>query len=272
MGYSIFTNTMVDMTWSAIDAAAKRGAIVLLPIGIIEEHGPHLGLGVDLYSAYLVTVKVKNRLAELGVEALIAPPHYWGISRATAVFAGTFSVSPETMKGLIVDIIINLRNWGFQKVFTVNWHADTEHCRVLLDAIREAREETGLDARYVVTEADLRRLRLTGEESAILVQRDAPPLDSSHGPYADVHAGSMETAVMVKYFPEGIDTDFVKGLEGTKLTWKDLGGLGRSEEETRRLIPDGYFGNPAGYDTKAAEEYIDAIVESYARSLKETLG
>lgn len=271
MGYSIFTDTMVDMTWPQIDAAAKRGAVVLLPIGIIEEHGPHLGLAVDLYSAYLVAVKTRKLLADMEVEALIAPPQYWGISRATAIFAGTFSVRPDTMKGLIVDIVANLRNWGFEKVFTVNWHADIEHCRVLLEAVERARQETGLDVRYMVTESDLRRLRVTGNEDTVLLQKNAPALDMGTGPYIDVHAGSMETAVMMKYFPEGIDADFVRRMESTKLTAEDLRGFGRSEEETRRLTPDGYFGDPAAYDTDAAVAYVDAVASSYAEAIAEYL-
>jgi len=51
-GYSIFHETMVDMTFQEVEEAAKRGAIVLWPMGVIEEHGPHLPLGTDIYGAY----------------------------------------------------------------------------------------------------------------------------------------------------------------------------------------------------------------------------
>ena len=90
MGYSVFTDTMVDMPWPQVEAAARRGAAALLPVGIIEEHGPHMGLGVDTYSAYLVAVRAKKALAARGVEVLVAPPQYWGISPATGIFGGTF--------------------------------------------------------------------------------------------------------------------------------------------------------------------------------------
>ena len=127
MGYSVFDETMVEMPWPEIEAAASRGANVLLPIGIIEEHGPHLGLAVDTYAACLVAMKVRRILFEQNIETIIAPPQYWGISRATAVFGGTFSIRPETMQSLIVDIMMNLSRWGFKRVFTINWHADMEH-------------------------------------------------------------------------------------------------------------------------------------------------
>ena len=44
-GYSIFDETMVDMAWPAIEDAAKKGAIILFPTGVIEEHGTTLRLG-----------------------------------------------------------------------------------------------------------------------------------------------------------------------------------------------------------------------------------
>ena len=51
-GYSIFHETMADMTYPEIEAAAKRHAILLWPMGVIEEHGPQLPLGTDIYNAY----------------------------------------------------------------------------------------------------------------------------------------------------------------------------------------------------------------------------
>jgi len=267
MGYSVFTNTMVDMPWPQVEAAAKRGATVLLPVGIIEEHGPHLGLGVDTYAAYLVAVKAKEKLAGSGLELLITPPQYWGISPATGIFGGTFSMRPETMKALIVDIVANLKGWGFDKIFTVNWHADQLHVRTLYEAIVEARHMSGADARFIASAFDLRRLRLSGEEDGVLVQQNAPGISMGSGPYLDVHAGSMETAVMVKFFPEGLDESYIRSLEMTKLTGEDLRDLGKSEGLTRALIPDGYFGDPAAYDADAAETYVDAIATSYAETI-----
>ena len=267
MGYSVFTGTMVDMPWPQVEAAARRGASVLLPVGIIEEHGPHLGLGVDTYAAYLVAVKAKEKLAGRGLETLVTPPQYWGISPATGIFGGTFSVRPETMKALVVDIVTSLTGWGFDRVFTVNWHADLLHVRTLYEAVVEARRTSGADARFIASDFDLRRLRLTGEEDGVLVQQNAPGIGMGSGPYLDVHAGSMETAVMARFFPEGLDEGYIRGLEATKLTGEDLRDLGTSEELTRALIPDGYFGNPAGFDADAAESYVDSVAASYADTI-----
>ena len=168
---------MVDMTWPEIGRAAADGAIVLLPTGIIEEHGPHLGLAVDTYIPDLIGVMARRELASRAISALVAPPCYWGVSQGTAVFPGTFSVRRETMKAIVYDILASLHGWGFKRTFAVNWHADFQHCRVLLETFAEARRGMGMDALCLLSEADIRRLRLTGEEDYVL-RYNPPPMNA----------------------------------------------------------------------------------------------
>jgi creatinine amidohydrolase len=270
MGYSIFDETMVDMTWPEIEKAAGKGAIVLLPAGIIEEHGPHMGLAVDIYIAYLVSVLARRELEARGITSLIAPPYYWGMSPSTGTFAGTFSVRKETMKAVIYDILASLRRWGLNRVFVINWHADYHHCLAILDAIKDARRETGINAICILTESDVLRLHLTDEEEYILVQK-ASPSQGNPKKYVDLHAGSLETGIMLQYFPKQVDAALAKRLKGTELTYDDLKGLGRSDEATRKLIPGGYFGDPSGYDTEAARQYIEAYSKSVADTIQKYL-
>lgn len=74
-GYSLFAGTMADLTYPQVEAAAAAaGACVLLPTGVIEQHGPHLPLGTDAYGAYQLCRMVKDELDRQGAPALIAPP------------------------------------------------------------------------------------------------------------------------------------------------------------------------------------------------------
>jgi creatinine amidohydrolase len=266
MSYSIFDETMVVMTWPEIEEAARRGAIVLLPVGIIEEHGPHMGLAVDTYMAYLSSVLARRDLAFRGVETLLAPPQYWGVSAGTATFGGTFSIRPETMQTLLVDILASLHRWGLDRVFIVNWHADYHHCKTILKAVEEARRSIGVDARSIIGPSDVRRFRLTGDEDYILVQQ-SPPSMGPPGDYVDMHAGSLETGIMAEYFPDDVNIDLARTLKDSELTNEDLRALGQGEEEIRRTIPHGYFGNPAGYDTAVARRFV----EDYALDLANTI-
>lgn len=60
MPYSIFSETMVDMKYTEIEKAAQEKWPVLLPIGVIEEHGPHMCLGTDVYLIYNLCKIVKK--------------------------------------------------------------------------------------------------------------------------------------------------------------------------------------------------------------------
>lgn len=51
-GYSIFADTMADMTYQEVEQYAIEEAVILFPIAVIEEHGPHLPLGTDTYITY----------------------------------------------------------------------------------------------------------------------------------------------------------------------------------------------------------------------------
>jgi hypothetical protein len=91
-GDSIFHETMADMTWPEVEQAAKAKAIVLLPIAVIEEHGPHIGLGADAYLTYDACITVRSELEKRGIRAIVAPPFYWGITTSTSAFPGSFTV------------------------------------------------------------------------------------------------------------------------------------------------------------------------------------
>lgn len=69
-----FQDTMVNMKWTDIQNYVDKKAFVLLPIGVIEEHGPHLCLGTDIYTAYIQCIFIKEKLKEKGFEVVIAPP------------------------------------------------------------------------------------------------------------------------------------------------------------------------------------------------------
>jgi len=139
-GYSIFQETMADMTWQEVEKAAKDGAIILLPTAVVEEHGPHMGCGVDTYLAYQTCKLARRELESRGIKALIVPPFYWGINRTTHIFPGTFTVRDKTMKAVLDDILSSLKSWGFTQIFNINWHYDGAHLSALLRTIISAQK------------------------------------------------------------------------------------------------------------------------------------
>ena len=120
---NIFTHTMADMQWPDIQRSANENAIVLLPMGVMEEHGPHLCIATDIYTAHIDCVHIKEVLEGQGYPAIIAPPFYWGVCQAAKGFIGSFNIRPETAQALLLDILTSLRDFGLKRMFGVNAQA-----------------------------------------------------------------------------------------------------------------------------------------------------
>ena len=85
MNTSVFKGTMAEMSYPQIEAAIQQQAAVLLPVSVIEEHGPHLCTGTDMYLTGVVCRKIRDELQQQGKSTVIAPPFYWGINSITCL-------------------------------------------------------------------------------------------------------------------------------------------------------------------------------------------
>ena len=82
----IFAGTIAEMTWLEVEQAAKGGAALLWAFGVIEQHGPHLPTGTDVYLPQAQLREVRRLLGERGIDALIVPPYYWGVNVVSGAF------------------------------------------------------------------------------------------------------------------------------------------------------------------------------------------
>ena len=247
--YSIFENTMVDMSWSEIENAKDNGAIVLISVGVIEEHGPHMSCGTDLYMAHLGNYLLKKELEKKGVKTLIAPPVYWGIADITSGFPGTFTVSKETMKSLYLDVFRSLDKWGFKYAFLNNEHGEGKHNETLKEIVREINSTMDIKA---ILQLNLNEAK--GNED-ICVPVDVPPMPRQGG---GVHADGGETGIMAAIFPNLVDTLMADTLVASDFDLRNKfntpGEAGQAwEANAREVTPLGYFGDPANY--KESKKY-----------------
>lgn len=198
---SIFTDTMVEMTWVQVKESAENGDIVLFPIGIVEEHGPHMDLSPDIYCAYLSCRFLKQKLKQKGINSIIAPPYYWGISDDVKNYPGTFSVKPETFKAMLNDIFTSLNSWGFKYVFVLNAHGDPKHVDTMEQSIKIINDNTEMQVYYM---------------GNLDIEVDNPPTfpKQREGRFEpDFHAGAIETAIMNTYYPSKVNKNLAKDLK-----------------------------------------------------------
>ena len=262
MSYSIFSETMADMTYQQIEKAAKQKLPILFPIAVIEEHGPHMCLGTDTYLTYNFCKKVRKGLLDMGFDCLIAPPYYWGINIATNGFAGTFTVKPETMISVLCDLLGCLKSWGFENIFLFNFHGDFKHNLTILNAAKKAYEELGIGAYFIVPDFFLRRAGLSGKEPYVIAQPTQPETPSE---YLDLHAGGLETSLMVNDFPELVDVDLARSLKSSLTTFRDLKIWQHGGEKAKEITPLGYCGNPSAIDLEAAKAFEEEMIENVSK-------
>jgi creatinine amidohydrolase len=257
---NIFEETMAHMTYVQIEKAAREGSIVLFPVGVIEEHGPHLPLAVDVYGSYLQSRMIKSELERKGIKSLIAPPFYWGINVATGSFGGSFSCREETMISVLFDAMSSLKKWGFDRIFFINHHMDGGHMKALNQAIQKARNEIGMGIYLVIDQFFAKGLGPKADEPHLLVYESLFP----SGPpsrYLNIHAEGHETSFMWHYLPELVNEEVWKTLKPTDLSFDDFLVWVRGGREARKVTPQGYFGDP----TTASPERGREEMESYGK-------
>jgi len=267
MNYGIFEDTMANMTFQDIKYYVDKNALVLLPLGVIEEHGPHLCLGTDIYISHIQCIFIKNKLEEKGYKVVLAPPFYWGRCHATGGFIGTFKIRKETAISLIFDIISSLDEFGFNNVYGINAHNDIEQNIACLEAFKEATKKLKINARYIFPQDVMHHYKLNGNEKYICpLKPQTINFNASMCP--DVHAGQIETASMFRYYPEITNIEKAKSLSPVKVTDNEVmkwlfGG------QTENLSPEGYLGAPADFERVEVSKYLNDISQRIFESILE---
>lgn len=275
MAYSIFQDTMSDMSFTEIQSSIDKGAIVLLPTGVIEQQGPHLPTGSDIYVSHLICRKIKDQLQKDNIECLIAPPFYWGINAITGAFPGSFTSRKETVKNVLFDIFECLSRWGVKHVFIVDIHGDPMNGEALYEGIMAGRESLGLDIRSVISHWIAEDLGIHPENENFLIYtvEMSPEVLPIPKEYLDIHAGEGSTAQMVRFFPALVNVDAARQLEPTNLNYEDLKKWHTGGETARSITPLGYFGAPAEFEKEDVDNLnlVDGISRFSTIRLKEYL-
>jgi len=265
--YSIFKDTMADMTYPEVEQAIRGGAIALWPLGVIEQHGPHLPLGTDVYVPMARLRRVRQILTGRGIQALIVPAFYWGVNHVTGIFPGSFHLRPEIMVEVMVDTFRSLKKDGFQKAFCLSGHGDALHNRTIDAGVVRGRADTGLDAYVVLSEGLLTRLGLDPAQPHLVVT----PNERLAGPFMDVHAGDWETSVVMAEHPDLVREKIARTLPSTDFGPADLAEWRKGGEHTLRKTPHGYLGNPAAADAQRGGQDLDAESAAIAAAIERTL-
>jgi creatinine amidohydrolase len=211
---------MVDSrAWPAVPAAA----VLLVPTGSFEQHGPHLPLHTDTTIATAVAEGVARAL---GPDAVVGPAIAYGSSGEHQSFAGTVSIGTDALRLAIVELVRSASTWA-GRVVLVNAHGGN------LTALRLA---VGL-------------LRTEGRDAAWV---------ACAAPGSDPHAGHAETSLMLHLAPHTVDLS--RAAVGNRAPLNHLmpalvaGGVGA-------VSPSGVLGDPRGASAEAGAALLTSMID-----------
>ncbi|MDI6823642.1 MAG: creatininase family protein [Bacillota bacterium] len=131
MSKSVWMN---ELTWEEVAEYLEKDDIVLVPVGSTEQHGPAGPLGLDTYAAIALAEDVAQKAGVLST-----PPLWFGDSAHHLGFAGTISLSTETLAAVVKDICRSLARHGFRRILIINGHKSS-NLPALLSATRYLHE------------------------------------------------------------------------------------------------------------------------------------
>jgi creatinine amidohydrolase/Fe(II)-dependent formamide hydrolase-like protein len=235
-----------ELTWPQARERFREIDIALLPVGSIEQHGPHLPLNVDSFDADYLARKVAEGCG--APRPLVLPLVSYGVSYHHEDFSGTISLDNETLARMAYEIGMSCARNGITKLVIINAHGGNA------PALHFAAQRINRDAR-IFTCVD------SGESSDADIAALAETVN-------DVHAGEIETSTTLATRPELVALDkarkSVPRFSSRYLDFssrRSVGWYGR----TQKISPTGVMGDP----TKASREKGEKMWEVMIRNLVE---
>ncbi len=246
--------SLPHLTYPEVEALRALEPVVLLPIGALEAHGPHLPLSTDTLLSLELARRAGEQLQAKGRAAVIATPIPFSVADYAAGFAGTLSLPRDTALALVRDVGVGLIRMGFPSLCFVNSHLDPAHAEVL----RQAR--TAIEAAT--------RLKVAFPDQ--LEPRWGRTLSDEYK-RAECHAGSYETSLLLAS-AEG--RPLVRNEARAKLPALPI-NLARAMKDGKRTFEEAgahqaYFGDPAAATAEEGEWLYARLVEMVVTTVEET--
>ena len=241
-----------ESDWVAVRRCAAADGVAIVPLGSLEQHGPHLPCGVDSIQIDEVMARMVAQL-DAKLPVCICPTADYSVVQWASPLASA-GIAPKTMEQCLVDICHALTDLGFSKIVLAHGHGGLPTGRsALWQAMHEKRP-----ALYV----------------------DLMPFDRCHARIAEIvggpngHGGAAETSMMLAIRPDLVNLDQAgatsNNLWGDNFPFPSLTGEGSYTIPPVEFVPDGFYGGDVTLaSAEKGEKILDVLAESVAEVVRE---
>ena len=240
---------LAEIPFPDVKRIADSGrALTILPVGVVEEHGAHLPVGLDSFAAEVYAKATAPHLEEKGYDVIIAPTVSYGVARAAIDFPGTLSLEPQTLRSLVVDIGRSLARHRLQRIVILNGHRDLSHMKALDEA------------RVTLIDEKIAQVLCVGFTSdpdltAACYRKGVPELSRSVRPEREGHGGEWETSLALHAFPDLVKKDVAERLEPN--FDYDVNAFRNETKDYWSLSNgSGYFGSPRSGSAETGKKIV----------------
>ncbi len=242
------------LTAPEIRAVAQRGdALAVLPVGALEQHGPHLPVATDSIIAAELSLRAARLAA--GTEPVLVLPAIWtGLSEHHLPFGGTITLDYAGLAGILRGVVRSLRAIGFARLLVVNGHGGNN------EALAVAARELALEFAFPVVAA---------MPWSLIPQTLAAVLDVQKSVH---HACEAETSVMLALAPGLVRTDRLEqaSRQGPGAV-ANVPALSRFWSFAERAPDSGVRGDPRPATAAKGEALLAAMAEVLAAAMRDRL-
>ncbi|WP_035856569.1 creatininase family protein [Cryptosporangium arvum] len=231
-------------------AALDPDAVIVLPLGSIEQHGPHLPVSTDLTVASAVASAAVPLARSRGVDALLLPALSYTKSDEHAWSPGTIWLSWDTLMRTLVDIGRSIATTPARRLLLLNAHGGNSALGQV--ACRELRREFGL--------------------RTFLAHPSAPGSSSASEQGLGIHGGHSETSVMLHLRPDLVHLEHAGRWVPEHLAGYEHIGFGKPVSFgwlSSDFNADGVLGDASTATAEYGREVFERAVDTMASVLGE---
>lgn len=238
----------VDLTQPEIAAQLKMNPLVILPQGSVEQHGPHLPAGTDIFAANVIAHAVAERM-----DGLVLPGGPLGVTPIHMPFESTITLSPETYIQLVVETCASLAKHGAKYLLILNWHE--MNIPPLAVAAEHLHRKNGLTV--LTVQACFVAEELFGKSCSGLT-----------------HGGEIEALAVLAYRPDLVHLDRID-YSSDHTHGHKVDALRRTRTyqpvltDVRSIAPTGWYGSPQHATLEKGEMMVNEVADSIAKRSQE---